>query len=398
MTPARLILLALLVLPPGVTRADLSAIDGTIDALQQRLPALGHAADVAAQRFAQRPHLAVRGSHAIAIELGTKPGGLASYHGSQNTPDPGSVFLYHLDAPVRRDADANAVLLEHLRDAIKLRQSGHVVIGFVDRNTIESLGGNNALAHACDAVVDVAGPGPRPLNHLVAAWAFQAELFAACTRLGRTPVLRKSPRLDRKGWRAQRYAGLTFHSVDTAEPIAAGVLGRRYLDKLRELLHTMVNVNHDALPEARQRIRAANQTGGHALLTAAVSNLNGHAAGVSADDPGALEWLDLSATPHPGPRDVIVAFGTDHAPGEPWWPLGQIQAMNTAGLGTVYVLDACFMDPQRDVPEGDVLIQTWQPWGDALVKIDGHAARVGASSGVLTEAIYHLLVDGQAAR
>jgi len=393
MKPVRLYLYALLACVTWAatpTSADVADLQRAVASLAAQHQAVAHAADLAAERYVRQPRLAVRGSQAISIDLATRPGGFASYHGVQNAP--GGVVLYHLDYPARKGVDAKARLLEHLRDAIALRKAGHVVIGFVSRRTIERQGGEKALAHACDAVVDVPDDGPATFGHLAAAWAFQAELFAACTRLGRTPVLRVSPRLDRKRWRQERYQGLDFHSIDTVEPIAAGELTRRYLHQLGELIRDMASINRVAIRKAADRIRTANRTGGTAWLAAAPSPLSTHAAGLSHSDPDLLRWWGTQAgAAGVGPRDVFIAFGTDHAPGEPWWPLAQIDAMQAAGLGTVYVLDTCYLDPARDTPRGDVLIKTWQPWEDALVKISNHPARVGASSGLLTEAIYYLV-------
>lgn len=66
------------------------------------------------------------------------------------------------------------------------------------------------------------------------AWAFTAELIAACTRQNKTPGIWPSGAIPGyEAWEKQ-YQTLKFHDDFTVRPIEAGVLGRRYLQILRE--------------------------------------------------------------------------------------------------------------------------------------------------------------------
>ena len=65
------------------------------------------------------------------------------------------------------------------------------------------------------------------------AWAFTAELIAACTRQNKTPVIWPSGAIPGyEAWEKQ-YGTNAFHGDLTLRPIEAGVLGRRYLQSLR---------------------------------------------------------------------------------------------------------------------------------------------------------------------
>ena len=93
-----------------------------------------------------------------------------------------------------------------------------------------------------------------------------------------------------------------------------------YLDAIEarhekgESIRDMASVNRVAIRQAADRIRTANRTGGTAWLAAAPSPLSTHAAGLSRSDPGVLRWWGTQqASGGVGPRDVFIAFGTDHA-------------------------------------------------------------------------------------
>jgi len=65
------------------------------------------------------------------------------------------------------------------------------------------------------------------------AWAFTAELIAACTRQDKTPGIWPSGAIPGyEAWEA-KYQKTKFHDDFTMRPIEAGVLGRRYLEILR---------------------------------------------------------------------------------------------------------------------------------------------------------------------
>ena len=67
-------------------------------------------------------------------------------------------------------------------------------------------------------------------------WAWTGEFVAACTRLGRMPVLYQSYGLPGGPERGKKYQGKKFHDDLSIKPIPAGVLGREYLERIEQLL------------------------------------------------------------------------------------------------------------------------------------------------------------------
>lgn len=72
------------------------------------------------------------------------------------------------------------------------------------------------------------------LANMLNGWTFEAELIAALTRMGKMPVMYQSYMVpEGKDW-ANKYSGKQFHDDLTIEPIAPGVLGKAFLNQIRE--------------------------------------------------------------------------------------------------------------------------------------------------------------------
>ena len=72
--------------------------------------------------------------------------------------------------------------------------------------------------------------------NLVELWTWTGEFVAACTRLGKMPVLYQSYGLPGGPERGKKYQGKRFHDDLTVKPIPAGLLGRAYLDQIERML------------------------------------------------------------------------------------------------------------------------------------------------------------------
>ena len=78
-----------------------------------------------------------------------------------------------------------------------------------------------------------------PLDTVVNAaelWMWTAEFVAACTRSGKMPVLYQSYGLPGGYERAKKYQGKRFHDDLSIKPVAAGVLGKEYLERIHGIL------------------------------------------------------------------------------------------------------------------------------------------------------------------
>ena len=72
--------------------------------------------------------------------------------------------------------------------------------------------------------------------NVVGLWTWTGEFVAACTRLGRMPVLYQSYGLPGGPERGKKYQGKKFHDDLTIKPVPAEVLGQEYLDRIEQLL------------------------------------------------------------------------------------------------------------------------------------------------------------------
>jgi hypothetical protein len=97
-------------------------------------------------------------------------------------------------------------------------------------------------------------------------WAFTAEVVAACTRLRRMPAIWPSGAIPQfEAWE-QRYANARFHDDCAVPPIAAGVLGRRYLEILREQVQACAGSATQVAAAARMLAAVPASNGVYAMV------------------------------------------------------------------------------------------------------------------------------------
>ncbi len=221
---------------------------------------------------------------------------------------------------------------------------------------------------------------PDPAVRLAAAWAVQLELFAACTRLGETPVVRQSLEIDTRRDRFFRYGGQRFHHDLWLEPIPAHTLAPRYLAAVRRVLRDLATASGDALDRAAFRIDDTLADGGVVRLRPAGRALPHHVLGlpfpVLADDAA-----------RPGPRDLVLAIGGYAHPGSEYW--GE-EDFRDAGRGVIWAVNAYDTYP-HDLRRGEFVIDLMGPVGDCVVKVEHYDARLGPVSSVTAAAVAHHL-------
>jgi hypothetical protein len=89
--------------------------------------------------------------------------------------------------------------------------------------------------------------------NVIDLWTWTGEFVAACTRLGRTPVLYQSYGLPGGPERGKKYQGEKFHEDLSVNPIPSGVLGREYLDQIQRML---AKINETQMPKILQAARS----------------------------------------------------------------------------------------------------------------------------------------------
>lgn len=345
------------------------------------MPMVIQSANIAARRVTSGGgRLFAGGSQAeFSPELIGRAGGLACIASPPPPPQltrRSDVILYA--APSRLDLIDN--------DSIaRWREAGAYVIVFASA----ALTGPNHFRP--DALID-SGPSPGiPLVggsmiptdttiNLINAWTWVGEFVAACTRIGRTPVLYQSPDTLGAAERSDLYAGKAFHDDFALSPIETGVLGRAYLDCIESrLLALRASINADEIGLAAAWLREAQPFSAAALCTGPL--YPNHFA-----DPRAprrfAQVLPLVKGASPAARFVAV-FGYERPP--------QLQ-IEAAHMRRYRLFYSTVQRGSDDASHNIVYVDPQWPEGDACVRAKGYDVRILPASSVMQSALYWSIV------
>ncbi len=229
----------------------LCRLRNTITQTRSNLTLLTKSANHAADEFVSGANLWVAGQQADFIaEASGRAGGLMSIVPlGQQTPTNHDIVLYAV--PGSLDPQV-------LKTVGPWQEKGATVVTF---SSAAGLYGNH---FPIDTVANV-----------VNLWAWTGEFVAACTRLGKMPVLYQSYGLPGGPERGKRYQGKRFHEDLAIKPISAGILGREVLGSTRSYAC-----------KDRRHADAKNPSGGQVVEAGAISNNAGHRPHVPAARPG----------------------------------------------------------------------------------------------------------------
>jgi hypothetical protein len=336
-----------------------SRLQNTIAQTRSNLAALTQSAERAANEFVSGGNLWAAGRQADFIgEACGRAGGLMAIAAlGQKVPTRHDIVLYA--APGQLEAGDLAKLKQW-------RENGATDITFC------SPAGLFENHFPLDTVANV-----------VELWTWTGEFVAACTRLGKMPVLYQSYGLPGGPERGKKYQGKRFHDDFLIKPISAGVLGRKYLDQIERML-TKISATQ------RPKLLQAAQWWGQAA--AATTLVTGHMFPRHAQDPRAPALCRFAAAPawenkalleaRQAPRFVLY-LGYQFAPQK---LLEQAQAL---GIKLVY----CDVQPaQPPEPAANILYldPAW-PLADGCVQVPGYDVPILPASGVIQAAIYWTL-------
>jgi hypothetical protein len=224
------------------------------------------------------------------------------------------------------------------------------------------------------------------LANAIPAWVFTGELVAALTRLGKMPVMFETiggyggyARMDK-----YRRGEIAFHDDVTVPPVAAGVIGGRYLDALGARLKRVETEQRVNLDKTGAWGREARQRGRHLFLYSM-----GHLIPeeVSRTKLGTFfhgaVWNAGFRQPYPqdvyAPGDVAVLIGYQHPADE------LLRLARPAGARVAYVSVRADRDFAND-PEVAWIDPMWD-WLDACVSLEGYDIPILPASSVLNGAI-----------
>jgi hypothetical protein len=334
----------------------LSALHSTIAQTRSNLAMLSQSADRAAAEFAAGGNLRVAGRQADFIgEACGRAGGLMAIAPlNQGSPTNHDVILYA--APGSPDA-------EDLKVIDQWQARGATVIQFT------SSAGLYRGHFPVDTVANV-----------VNLWTWTGEFVAACTRLGRMPVLYQSYGLPGGPERGKKYQGKRFHDDLTIKAIPAEALGRDYLDRID---HLLTRIGDTQMPRI---IQAAEWWG---PATSATILVTGHMFPRHAQDPRARcpgtfiavpAWEDKELLDVSHLSQLVLYLGYQFAPRK---LLDQARAH---GVKLVYwdVQPARPPEPATNI----LYIDPAWPLADACVVVPGYDIPILPASGVIQAAIY----------
>jgi hypothetical protein len=221
-------------------------------------------------------------------------------------------------------------------------------------------------------------------------WAWTGEFVAACTRLGKMPVLYRSYGLPGGIERGKRYQGKKFHDDLTINAIAPGVLGMAYLDEIERLLAAIQKTQMPKISQAAAWWRQVPKTSAMTLVT-------GHMFPRHAQDPRSLafsefaaasawENKDLGRETHP-PR-FFLYMGYQFAPEK------LVEQAKALDLKLAYSDVRAAQPPE---PSSNILyINPGWPLGDGCVTVPGYDVQILPASGVVQAAIYWTIASERA--
>ncbi len=331
-------------------------LQNTLTQTRSNLAALTKTAERAADEFAAGGNLWVAGRQEdfIAEACGRAGGLMAIAPLGQRVPTNHDVVLYAAPGPLNSD---------DLKLIDRWQEQGATVVKF------GSLAGLYREHFPIDTVANVAD-----------LWTWTGEFVAACTRLGKMPVLYQSYGLPGGPERGKKYQGKKFHEDLTVNPIPAGQLGRQYLEQVSRMLARLSETQMPRILEAAHWWRQASSS---------TTLVTGHMFPRHAQDRRALALSGLAAVPAWEDKDLlevshvsgfVLYLGYQFAPGK---LIDQAKAM---GVRLVY---STVQPAQPAEPAGNILyIDPAWPLADGCVAVPGYDVPILPASGIMQAGIY----------
>jgi hypothetical protein len=367
----RLLLFVVMLLRPlpwasaaPVAESYLAHLQDTITQTRSNLAALTRSADRAAHEFLGGGNVWVAGRQADLIsEACGRAGGLMAIAPlGRKMPTNHDVVLYAVPGPLE-DADLSWLKSWQERKATVITFCSSV--GLFDKH------------FPVDTVANV-----------IELWTWTGEFVAACTRMGRMPVLYQSYGLPGGPERGKKYHGKKFHDDVTIQPIAAGVLGRQFLDQIERMLAKLDKTQMPKLLQAAQWWKQARS---------ATTLVTGHMFPRHGQDPRALHLCDFVAVPAWEDKDLLDA---SHPPsftlylGYQFAPHKLVEQAKAMGVKLVY----CDVQPtQPPEPAGNILyIDPGWLLDDGCVVVPGYDIPILPASGIVQAAVYWTIASERA--
>ena len=371
-----------------------------LDKIEATLPDITLSAEAAADRLLAGGNLYIAGQRGFISEACGRAGGLMMAGGCKAKVPLTAKDVLFIGAGASDDADT-------VNTCKRAAEAGAYVVLFAPKREA-----SNALPCAIH-IDNCAAPGESRLTgdtnalyDVTAMWTYTAELVAALTRKGKMPVIWQSVVLPGGRDRNKRFthsgdpATRRFHTDATVPPLAAGSMGRAFLDVTRRQLAGLRGHALAQLADTAELMARSVRAGG----TVHVQTIS-HFTSYEVAESDALKWIStdcearlhgrmdgakLAALMKPG--DVFFQLGYYHPTSHPYHDdAGYVEQLRTAGAKTIIALCHAPAAPLTG-PQPDILIDAQWDYGDAAVALPGYDAQILPTSGILQTVVFRTVV------
>jgi hypothetical protein len=221
-----------------------------------------------------------------------------------------------------------------------------------------------------------------------ASWVWMAEFVAACTRLGKMPVMYLGYAVEGAMEREAKYKGVKFHDKLPSR-LEAGQLSKQWMSSLRKSLAAM---HASDMPQIRKTAAEASEAkaAGHKLW----AYLQGHVTLRLLPYPHDPQWFEpihrdwgtLRKDASVGKGDFVLCIGFDQVfAGKEWGNFAE----NSRTAGAKLAWSFTDYKPEQlkaRLPDEPYINQHWAK-GDAVATVPNYDIKCLPTSGVIAEAV-----------
>lgn len=221
-------------------------------------------------------------------------------------------------------------------------------------------------------------------------WALMAETVAALTRAGKMPTMWKSYSYpDGVEWGNKYLFKQQFHDEFTVSPIAAGTLGKAFLDEIRANMRRFETKQGRQVAQAAKEIVSESKAG----RKVAIASM-GHAPWTYVGAYEDAKW-GFNADLHDNNEDQIKRYNANTTDGATVLRLGysgmsqREHAIFAAKKQRVLLISTPNPNADAMIPADiPLLIDMEWAYGDATVSVPGYPIKLFPPSGIMQEVTY----------
>jgi hypothetical protein len=226
---------------------------------------------------------------------------------------------------------------------------------------------------------------------MTAMWTWTGEFVAALTRLGKMPAMYQSYAVPGGKERGAKLGQMKYHEGEP-QKVAAGVLGKEYLDALAAAIGSIQKDQADKIRQAAAAAQAAKAAGHKAYVSVSGHAIIHHLPADCGLEPVFKGWDTLRKAPPVKfeKGDFVLCVGYDSI-----FP-NVAKAAREAGATIAWSLTNYKQDPNTGVPAigtGETWIDQKWAFGDAVATVPGYDVKILPTSGIIAEAVLRLVCD-----